>query len=166
MYARKGRFCYSVYSVFYTISFLWCRLPPVHRSGSSPVSPGPPLHEQRDRGERVNLTRHFLPGRRSFSLVNQAKWTANEILPLVQARFPLQQSYRTELRQLYDHTVELVPLDFTRKTTLPNSQRVLWIEKKLRRVVFQEGAQALNFCPPYATPHQEMGEGVDIWIGG
>jgi hypothetical protein len=37
----------------------------------------------------------------------------------VQARFPLQQSYRTELRQLYDQTVELVPLDFTRKPHYP-----------------------------------------------
>jgi hypothetical protein len=62
--------------------------------------------------------------------------------------------------------VELVPLDFTRKTTLTNSQRVFLAEKKLRRDVFQERAQALNFCPLYATSQQEVGEEVDIWIGG
>ncbi len=107
-------------------------------------------------------------GRRSLPLVSKANWTVNSQWnsSLVQARFPLQQSYRTELRQLYDQTVELVPLDFTRKTTLTNSQRVFLAEKKLRRDVFQERAQALNFCPLYATSQQEVGEEVDIWIGG
>jgi hypothetical protein len=38
---------------------------------------------------------------------------------LYQARFPLQNSYKADLREYYGSTVELVPLDFTRQPFTP-----------------------------------------------
>jgi hypothetical protein len=85
----------------------------------------------------------------------------------VQARFPLQQSYRTELRQLYDQTVELVPLDFTRKPHYPTAKEYYELRRNYGESSKKEHAEALHFCPPYATPHQEVGEGcgyLDRWV--